>query len=71
MGDMDARVHIYTATALEDIGWLFLRLAVVTLGESPWYSIYRRLSGQRDQSGHEGVNKNLHLSQTQDRPLVI
>ena len=29
--------------------------------ESPRYSFYRWLSGSLDQSGHEGVKKNLHL----------
>ena len=57
---MDAKVHIYTATALGRG-----RVAKPMLGhfypqESPLYSFYRRLSGPQDQSGHEGVKKNLH-----------
>ena len=63
-GDVDARVHIFTATALGR-----RRVASPTLGrlypeESPRYSFYRRLSGPQDQSGHEGAQKNLHPSDT-------
>ena len=63
-GDVDARVHIFTATALGRG-----RVASPTLGrlypvESPRYSFYRRLSGPQDQSGHEGMNKNIHFSDT-------
>ena len=66
MGDVDARVHIYTATALGRG-----RVANPMLGHlysqgKPWYSFYRRLSGLQDQSGHEGVKKNLHPSDTWD-----
>ena len=39
--------------------------------ESPWYSFYRRLSGPQDQSGHEGVKKNLHLFDTGDQTWAI
>ena len=61
-GDVDARVHIFTATALGRG-----RVASPTLGclyprESPQYSFYRRLSGPQDQSEHEGAKKNLHPS---------
>ena len=52
--DVDARVHIFTATALGR-GSLY-----------PWYSFYRRLSGPQDQSGCEGVEKNLHPFDSQD-----
>ena len=68
MGDVDARVHIFTAMAL---GWG--RVASPTLGRlyplgNPWYSFYRRLSGPQDQSGH-GVKKNLrHPGSNPGRP---
>ena len=55
MRDVDARVHIFTATAQEELGWLVLRSADFTPREIPQYSFYRRLSGPQDQSGHEGV----------------
>ena len=55
---MNAKAHIYTARALgrgrvasPTLGRLYLR-----------YSFYRRLSGPQDQSGQEGVKKNLHPS---------
>ena len=54
MGDVDARVHIFTATALGSV-----RMASSTLGRLfPWkvlYSFYRRLSGSQGQSGYERV----------------
>ena len=67
MGDVDARVHIYTALALGRD-----RVAIPTLGHlyprgKPWYSFYRRLSEPQDQSGHEGAKQNLHPSDTRDR----
>ena len=60
MKDLDAKIPIYTASALGRG-----RIANPTLGrvypqEKPRYSFYRRLSGLQDQSGHEGVKKNLH-----------
>ena len=66
MGDVAARVHIYKAKAL-GTG----RVASPMLGrlypeEEPWYSFYRRQSGPQDQSGHEGVKKTLHPSDTKD-----
>ena len=39
--------------------------------EIPRYSFYRRLTGPQDQSGHKGVKKNLHSSDTQDRTRVM
>ena len=71
MGDVDARVHIFTATALGRG-----RVASPTLGhlyprESAQYSFYRRLSGPQDQSGHEGAKKNIHSSDTQDRTRAV
>ena len=68
---MDARVHIFTATALGRG-----RVASPTLGrlypqESPRYSFYRRLSGPQDQSGPEGAKKNLHPSDTRDRTRAV
>ena len=46
--------------------WLVLRSAIFTPRESHQYSFCRRLTGIQDQSGHEGVKKNPHLSDTQD-----
>ena len=70
-GDVDARIHIFTATAL---GWG--RVASPTLGrlypeEIPRYSFYRRLGGPQGQFGHEGVKKIFHLSDTRDRTRAV
>ena len=59
-GDVDARVHLYTATILGRGRWLVLRSAAFNPGERHWYSFYRTLSGPQDQSRHERVMKNLH-----------
>ena len=48
-----------------------LRSAAFTPGEIPRYSFYRRLSGPQGQSGHEGVKKNLHPSETRDRTRAV
>ena len=37
----------------------------------PRYSFYSRLSGLQDQSGFEGVKKNLHPSDTRDRTRAV
>ena len=71
MGDVHARVHIYTATALGRG-----RVASPMLGrlyprESTRCSFYRRLSGPQDQSGHEGVKKKLHPSDIRDRTRAV
>ena len=55
----------------EEVGWLVLRSATLTPGEIPRYSFYRRLSEPQDQSGHEGVKKNLHPSDTRDRTRAV
>ena len=34
-------------------------------------SFYRRLSGPQDNSGHGGVKKNLHPSDTRDRTRTV
>ena len=57
-GDVDARVHIYTAMALG-----VCRVASPTFGRlcsrgMPRYSFYKRLSIPQDQSGHERVKNN-------------
>ena len=53
MGDVDARVHIYTVTALGRG-----RVASPTLGRlTPRHSFYRRLSEPQEQSGYEGVKR--------------
>ena len=62
-GDVDARVHIYTAMALgseREREWLVLHLAAFNPRETLQYSFYRRMNGPQDQFGHEGVNKNFH-----------
>ena len=51
----------------EEVGWLVLRSAAFTPGESHRYSFYRRWSGPQNKSGHEGVKNNLQLSDTRDR----
>ena len=71
MEDVDARVHIYAATTLRRGRVASLTLSRLYPGESPWYSFYRRLSGPQDQSGHEGVKKNLHPSNTQDQTQAV
>ena len=70
-GDLDARVHIYTATALGRGRLACSRLGRFYPGEITRYSFYRRLSEPQDQPGHEGVKKNLHVSDTQDRTRAI
>ena len=68
---MDARVHIYTATALGRGEWLVSCSAAFIPGESPGYSFYRKLSGPENKSGYEGVKKNLHPSDTRDRTRAV
>ena len=41
-GDVDVRVHIFTAMAQRRVGWLMVCLDDFTLGEISWYSFYRR-----------------------------
>ena len=65
MRGVDARVHIYTAVALERSRMGSPMLDCLYTGERPRYSFYRRLSGLQDWSGH-GVKKNLHLSRHWD-----
>ena len=60
---MDARVHIFTATALGRGRVASPTLGRLYPGEIPRYSLYRRLSGPQGQSGHEGMKKNLHPSE--------
>ena len=69
---MDTRVHLYTATVLgrDRVASPMLGL-LYSKGEPLRYSFYRRLSGPQDQCGHEGVSKNLHPSDTQDRTQAI
>ena len=52
------------------------RVASPTLGRlyprgKPPVFISSRLSGPHDQSGHEGVKKNLHPSDTRDRTMAV
>ena len=54
-----------------EVGWLVLCSVTFTPRESPRYSFYRRLSGPQDQSGRDGVKKNINPSDTQDRTWAI
>ena len=70
MGNMDAKVHMFTSMALGRG-----RVGIPTLGrlypgKAPT-SYYRRLSGPQDQSGYEGVKNNLRSSVTQDRTRIV
>ena len=56
-GDVDARVHMYTATALGRGGVVIPTLGRLYPPGKTLYSFYRRLSGPEDQPGHEGVKK--------------
>ena len=67
-GDVDARIHIFTATALGRG-----RVANPTLGrlyprESPWYSFYRRLSGPQDMKKRRKISTP---SETRDRTRAV
>ena len=66
-GDVDARVHMYIAMALGQGGVATPMFDPFTPRKRPLYSFYRRLSGPQEQSGHEGVKKNLHPSNTRDQ----
>ena len=59
--------HIHshsTRVASHMIGHLYTR-------GKPTVLIFRRLSGPQDQSGQEGVKKNLHHSDTQDQTWAV
>ena len=60
-----------TTATVEEVGWQMLRSAVFTSGESPRYSFYRRLSLPQGQSGHEGVKKILHSSDTRNQTRAV
>ena len=64
----DARVHIYTAMALERGRVASPTCSHFYLEESPRYSFYRRLGEFQDQSGHEELKKNLHPSEPGIKP---
>ena len=59
-GFVDARVHIFAATA---------RLSLTL--RKPQYSFYSRLSGPQEHSGHGGVKKNLYPSTTRAVQPVV
>ena len=67
---MDAKIHIYLATALGRDKVASLMLSCL-YPQSPWYSFYRRLNGPLDQSGHIGVKKYFHPSDTWDRTQAV
>ena len=71
MGDVDARVHIFTVTALGRGRVASPTLGRLYPGEIPRYSFYRKLSGPQDQSGHEGMKKNLNPSDTRDGTRAV
>ena len=50
---------------------LVLRSAAFISEKGPRHSFYRRLSGPQDQSGHDGMKKNLHTSDTWDRSRAV
>ena len=62
-GDVDARVNIHTVTALGRG-----RVPSPTLD---CHYPQGKLSGPQDQSGHEGVKKNLHPSDTQHQTQAV
>ena len=68
--DVDARFHIFSATALGG-GWL----SSPTLGRlypgKVRYSFYKRLSEPQDQSRHEVVKKNHQPFAIQDRTRAV
>ena len=66
MVDVEARVHIYTATALVRDRVASPTYGRLYAGESLRYWFYRRLNEHQDQSRHEGVKKNLHTFNTRD-----
>ena len=68
---MDAGVHIFTATTLSRGKVASHTLGRFSPGESSRYSFYGRLSGPQGQSGHEGVKKILHPSDTRYRTRVV
>ena len=70
-GDVDARVHINTATALRRGRVVSPTLGCLRPQGKPRYSFYRRLSGPLGQFEHEGMKKNLHSSDTRDRTRAV
>ena len=73
MGDVDVRAHIglHTATALGRDRAVGPALGRLYSEEISRYSFYRRLYGPQDQSGHEGLKKNLHSCVTRDRTRAV
>ena len=49
------------------LGWLVIFSAAF----APVLPFCRRMNAPHDQSGHEGMKKNLYLSDTRDRTLAI
>ena len=71
MEHVDARFHIYTATALGR-GWVISPTlgCLYPRGETR-YSFYKRLSGTQSQSGHGGVKKISTPSDTRNRTRAV
>ena len=59
--------HIHSH-GTDEVGWLVLRSAAFTPGEIPGTHF---IGGPQDQSGHEGVKKNLHPSDSRDRTRAV
>ena len=69
---VDIRIVVPLNLVQEEVGLIVLHSTAFTLGESLRQSFYMRLSGSQDQSGHERVKENLHLSSdTRDRTLAV
>ena len=64
-------LYIYTAMALGRSRMASTTRDRIYPGKSTCYSFYRRLSGPEDQSGYEGVKKNLHPSEARDRTRTM
>ena len=70
-GDVDARVHINTAMALGNCRLASPMLSHLNPQGKPPVLIFREAEWIQDQSGHKGVKKNLHPSNTQVQTWAI
>ena len=62
---------LHTIYLVVKVSPLLAMKAAFSPGEILPYSFYRRLSGSQGQSGHEGMRKNLHPSDTRDRTRAV
>ena len=65
-GDVNARDHIHTVTALERGRVANPSLSRLYPRGKPWNSFCRRLNGPQGKSRHEGVKKNVHPCDTRN-----